>query len=362
MGLYYIQMIKTKISVLIFLCLLTFFDVLGQYTEQINSNRPGYSIGAFSVGKGVVQAETGFELRNYKHNNYNQSTINGTVAFLSLRWGFLFEQLELIYDGSYMFDKFTNKVPNIPIEKKRSGFLQNFLGVKYLVYDPFKKEKKVNNYSWKANNGFKIRDIIPAVSITIGANYDPFIEQNPYPYGDLFATFYRPLFNRTLFYTPPTPSPLSMRGIIATQSHFLGTWVFVTNFSLKKFLSEFDEKSYILTLTHTFNPVWSVYIENQGVYSERYSDNFFRTGAAYLVGDNLQVEATIGTNTKTTPSFFSLNAGASYRLDFHKDYKDPRKIEKKKMKKEEKLLKKMTRKTNKKEKKRNKNAKKKPKQ
>ena len=74
-------MIRTKISVLTFFYLLTFFNVLGQYTEQINSNRPGYSIGAFSVGKGVIQAETGFEFRNYKHNNYNQSTIDGTVVF-----------------------------------------------------------------------------------------------------------------------------------------------------------------------------------------------------------------------------------------------------------------------------------------
>ncbi|MBL30769.1 MAG: hypothetical protein CMC81_05995 [Flavobacteriaceae bacterium] len=353
---------KTKITLLIFFCLINYLNVLAQYTEQINSNRPGYSIGAFSVGKGVIQAETGFEIRNYKHNNYNESKVNGTVAFLSLRWGFLFEQLELTYDGSYMFDKFTNNIPSIPIEKKRSGFLQNFMGIKYLVFDPYKKEKEVNNYSWKANNGFKIKDLIPAVSITVGANYDPFIEENPYPYGDLFAIFYRPIFNRTLFYTPPTPSPLSLKGIIATQSHFLSTWVFVTNFSLKKYLSDFVEKNYILTLTHTFSPVWSVYIENQGIISERYSDNFFRAGAAYLVGNNLQVEATVAGNTKSTPSHISLNAGASYRLDFHKDYKDPRKIEKKKMKKEEKVMKKMTRKTNKKEKKRNKRARKKPKQ
>ena len=77
-------MIRTKVSFLTFICFLAFYDVIAQYTEQINSNRPGYSIGAFSVGKGVIQAETGFELRNYKHKNYNESTINGTVAFLSL--------------------------------------------------------------------------------------------------------------------------------------------------------------------------------------------------------------------------------------------------------------------------------------
>ena len=333
-----------------------------QYTEQINSNRPGYSIGAYSVGKGVVQIETGFESRNYKHNGYNQSTIKGTVGFLSLRWGFLFERLELTYDASYMFDKFTNKIPNNPIEVKRSGFLQNFLGVKYLIYDPFKKEKEINVYSWKANNGFKLKDLIPAVSLTVGANFDPFSEETPYPHGDLFGTLYRPVFYQTLYYVAPSPTPLTMMGTIATQSHFLGTWVFVTNFSLKRYLSKFIEKTYIITLTHAFNPLWSVYVENQGVFSERHSDNIIRAGAAYLVGRNLQVEGTIGTNTRTDPSFFSINAGASYRLNFHKDYKDPKKIGRKKLKKEERALKKSRRKFDKQENKRNKNARKKPKQ
>jgi len=352
--------IKNPLLIIFTIC----FSSIGfcQYTEQINSNRPGYSIGAFSVGKGVIQLETGFELRNYKHNSFNQSTIKGTVGFLSLRWGFLFEQLELTYDGSYMFDKLSNKLSNNPIEKKRSGFLQNFLGIKYLIYDPFKKEEEVNVYSWKANNGFKLKHLIPAISLTIGANFDPFSEENPYPYGDVFGTFYKPDFNQTLYSVAPSPTPLTLMGTIATQSHFLGTWVFVTNFSLKRYLSEFIEKTYIITLTHTFNPLWSVYIENQGIFSERYSDNITRAGAAYLIGENLQVEGTIGANAKTTPNFISINAGASYRLDFHKDFKDPKKIEKKKLKKEERALKKSSRKLNKQDKKRNKNARKKPKQ
>ena len=262
--------IKNSILLILSFCISNY--AICQYTEQINSNRPGYSIGAYSVGKGVVQIETGFELRNYKHNSFNQSTINGTVAFLSLRWGFLLEQLELTYDASYMFDKFTNKLSNNPIEIKRSGFLQNFLGIKYLIYDPFKKEKEINVYSWKANNGFKIKDLIPAVSLTVGANFDPFSAETPYPHGDLFGTFYRPIFYQTLYYVAPSPTPLTLMGTIATQSHFLGTWVFITNFSLKRYLSKFVEKTYIVTLTHTFNPNWSVYIENQGISSNAVSD------------------------------------------------------------------------------------------
>ena len=101
---------------------------ISQYTDQINSNRPGVSIGAFSVGTGVIQLESGIEYRNYKHKGYNNSISKGKVAFLSLRYGFLKEQLELTYDGAYMFDELENKASYTPLRNKREGFLKNFIG------------------------------------------------------------------------------------------------------------------------------------------------------------------------------------------------------------------------------------------
>ena len=75
------------ISILI--SLFGFFISYGQYTDQINSNRPGASIGAFSVGKNVVQFEGGTELRSYKHRSYNDSKVNANLLFLSVRYGLL---------------------------------------------------------------------------------------------------------------------------------------------------------------------------------------------------------------------------------------------------------------------------------
>ncbi|MBF11158.1 MAG: hypothetical protein CMC63_02910, partial [Flavobacteriaceae bacterium] len=60
------------------------FGINAQYTDQINSNRPGASIGAFSVGKNVIQSELGFSFRHYTHNGYNNSTFGGAIGFLSL--------------------------------------------------------------------------------------------------------------------------------------------------------------------------------------------------------------------------------------------------------------------------------------
>ncbi len=95
--------------------------VRAQYTDQINSNRPGASIGAFAVGKGIVQFEGGLEYRRFKHEAYNNSTVDGRIGFLSIRWGFLFEQLELTYDGSYMMDRLTNRFLRKSLSTKK-GF------------------------------------------------------------------------------------------------------------------------------------------------------------------------------------------------------------------------------------------------
>ena len=342
----------------ILILILNSISIKSQYTDQINSNRPGASIGAFAVGKNVIQFESGIEYRSYKHSGYNSSTFNSGNAFLSLRWGFLLEQLELTYEGVYGFGSLNSKVTSPNYKYYLNGMLQNFIGLKFLVFDPFKKERKVNVYSWKANNRFKIRELLPAISITIGPNIN-FEKENPFPYGNIFSKLYKPIFFQNIGDKVDEEPFFHLRGTIATQSHFLSTWVLVTNFSYNRYLSDYAEKSYVLTLTHNFRPSWSIYIENEGSYSDLYRMTIFRTGVAFLFSNNLHFETSLGMNIKESPSMVFANFGASYRLDFHKDYESSAEIEDKKLKKEEKELKKTLKKTSRVEKKRNKRARKK---
>lgn len=330
--------------------------LFGQYTDQINSNRPGASIGAFSVGTRVIQFEAGTEYRTYKHKGYNNSTINGKIGFFALRYGFLKEQLELTYEAAYQLDQLINKTIVTDFKDKRGGFLNHYVGLKYLIYDPFRKERKVDARSWKANNGFKLRDLIPAVSITLGANV-ALEEDNPYRYGDVFSQLKRPVFYQNFGVFPESDPFISGRATLATQSHFLGSWVFVTNVMFNRIISTYPEINYILTLTHTINPLWSVYMETQGFSSDIYTDQIFRTGAAYLFSNDIQLEATVGVNTKDTPSLFFINAGVSYRLDFHKDINPEKKAEEKALKKEEKGIRKGAKKAEKANRKRDRKAK-----
>ena len=342
----------------ILILILNSISIKSQYTDQINSNRPGASIGAFAVGKNVIQFESGIEYRSYKHSGYNSSTFNSGNAFLSLRWGFLLEQLESTYEGVNGFGSLDPKVTSPNYKYYLNGMLQNFVGLKFLVFDPFKKERKVNVYSWKANNRFKIRELLPAISITIGPNIN-FEKENPFPYGNIFSKLYKPIFFQNIGDKVDEEPFFHLRGTIATQSHFLRTWVLVTNFSYNRYLSDNIEKSYVLTLTHNFRPSWSIYIENEGSYNDLYRMTIFRTGVAFLFSNNLHFETSLGMNIKESPSLVFANFGASYRLDFHKDYESSAEIEDKKLKKEEKELKKTLRKTSRAEKKRNKRARKK---
>jgi len=332
------------------------FFIKAQYTDQINSNRPGASIGAFAVGKNVIQAEIGLVFQQYTHSGYNNSTFQGGVGFMTLRWGFLKETLELIIESQYLKGSLNSKITSISNRSSKNGFLQNFIGVKYLIYDPFRKERELNVYSWKANNGFKLRNLIPAVSMTLGTNVS-FEKNNPFPFNNVFGNIYRPIFFQNLGVPVDNEPFFHLRGTLATQSHFLGSWVFVTNFTYDRYLSIDPMMTHILTLTHTINPLWSVYIEHQGSNSDLYRYSLFRTGFAYLYSDNIQVEATLGGSTKSTPSRILANVGVSYRLDFHKDFISAEEIQSKALKKEERNLNKTLKKDTKKERKRNRKAK-----
>ncbi len=277
---------------------LVFNTTYAQYTEVINSNRPGASKAAFSVGTNVLQFELGGFSVNEEHTPLNYE-VSGFGVDFSVRYGLLFEELEINIEGVYQNDTFTNNSSFVPSETDRSNFRNFTIGAKYLVYDPYKnaEEDKPNLYSYHANRQFKWKSLIPAVSVYAGANFDT--KNNPF--------------------TAPDVEGFSPKVMVATQNNFAGGWVFVMNFLKDRIGSEFSEFQYILTLTHSISDQWVVFGETQGIQSDFYADNIFRVGGAYLWTKDFQLDANIAFNTKDTPSVFNIGFGASYRLDWHKD-------------------------------------------
>ncbi|NNF19297.1 MAG: transporter [Flavobacteriaceae bacterium] len=289
-------MIKSAQNILI-LALFAFpFLISAQYTEVINSNRPGLSVSAYAVGKGVIQAELGLLYEQQDHSLLQtESDILG--ADLALRYGFLFENLELIYEGTFV--KQDRIFLPFNTEDSRTDFLRNRLGFKYLLFDPFKDpdKNKPNLYSWRANNVFQLKNLIPAISVYGGVNY--LFGDNPFYAGD---------------------PELSYRAMVATQSKVNSRLVLITNIAYDRISTDDPELSYTVSLSHALaNPRWSVFIENQGIKSDRYADQLLRGGVAHLFSENFQADLYLGASFKNTPSRIFGGLGMSYRIDGHKD-------------------------------------------
>ncbi|MCK0135259.1 transporter [Arenibacter sp. S6351L] len=267
-----------------------------QYTDVINSNRPGLSVSAYAIGTNVLQAEFGVGYEQQDHTRLaTESNILG--ADLSLRYGLLFETLELNYEGT--FDHQNKTYTNTGVEIENTDFSRNRIGLKFLIYDPFKnpENNKPNLYSWKANYGFKLKNLIPAVSVYAGANF--VLGDNPFYRGD------------------PTVSP---RVMLATQSRLTPRFVLISNIAYDRLGTDFPEWNYTVSLSHAFrDPKWSVFVENQGIKSDRYADVLLRGGVAHLLGENMQVDMNLGASFKNTPSRIFATMGFSYRIDMHRD-------------------------------------------
>jgi hypothetical protein len=267
-----------------------------QYTDVINSNRPGLSVSAYAVGTNVLQAEFGIGYEQQDHSRLNtESNILGMD--LSLRYGLFFETLEINYEGT--FDHQNKTYLNSGVDVKNTDFSRNRLGLKFLLYDPFKnpENNKPNLYSWRANNKFRLKNLIPAISIYAGANF--VLGDNP-------------------FY--PGEDVVSPRVMVATQSRLTPRFVLISNIAYDRLGTDFPEWNYTVSLSHAFrNPKWSVFVENQGIKGDRYSDVLLRGGVAHLLGENMQVDLNLGASFKNTPSRIFGAMGMSYRLDMHRD-------------------------------------------
>jgi len=289
---------RLKTQFLLFVSLLATTICFAQYTEVINSNRPGLSKSAFSVGTNVFQLELGPYIVNEKHTPL-QYEVSGFGADFSARYGLLFEQLELNIEGTYQNDTFTDNRSAIPLENSRSNFKSVTLGAKYLLYDPYKnsEDEKPNLYSYWANRKFKWKELIPAVAVYVGANFDS--KNNPY--------------------TAAGVEGFSPKVMVATQHNFVGGWVLVMNFLKDRIGSDQSDFQYLITLTKSINQQWVVFGETQGIQSDFYADNLFRFGGAYLWTKDFQLDTALTVNTKDTPSVFNVSLGASYRFDMHQD-------------------------------------------
>lgn len=294
----------SKIKYVVFVIAFFFYIICNaQYTDVINSNRPGESMSAFSVGKTVFQSEIGISRFKEDHKTLNYKAI-GYDFDVALRYGLFASQFESLLNLQIQRDTYTfgNN------QYSRSGVRKLQIGLKYLIFDPYKKFQKPDIYSWKRNNEFKWSQIVPAVALYAGINLN--FNNNPF------------IVSKQEIIDPKV--------MLITQNQFYGSQVFVTNFFADRISSDDMNLGYVLTYTKGFNDHWSAFIENKGIKSKAYSDGIGTIGVAYLFKKSTQIDVSISKSLKNTPSLFYGGIGFSWRFD--ENYKED-KIQIKKNKK-----------------------------
>ena len=280
-----------------FLNLFLVHNINSQYTEIINTNKPGSSQGAFSVGKNILQFENTAYFSENSHDIINYESQQTGLNF-SVRFGAFLEKLELNIDGNFQMEKIDDFKYNPVRRSEVSNFKFLRFGGKYLIYDPKKGlEDKPNYYSYWANKKFSFKNLIPAVSLYAALNIDS--ENNPYTaYGVKGIS--------------PTVS-------IILQSNFSNRSVLICNLIGDRIGSTQNDYGYIISLTHAFSSRFISYLENQAIISDFYADNKIELGVAYLINKNIQLDIGSSLNFKSTPKIFAISFGYSQRFNLNSE-------------------------------------------
>lgn len=270
--------------------------IFAQYTDVINSNKPGFSESPYSVGSGIYQFESTVFLR--------KNTITPTFSKpeslgidLMFRTSLFSEKLELNAQLAYQQDKVAFK--NIfSSHYFTSGLSSMTIGAKYLFYQQKYADKSKEVRSWKRRNAFDVKRLIPSVALYLGMNTD-FVND----------------IHKTGSITPKV-------GVLL-QHNLTNDFNVITNFYYDNIGSEFTEYSYIVTATQNFSNRWSAFFENQTVF-QKYQNNInLGLGLAYLYSRNLQINASGRVLFEGESKGFYASLGVSYRINRHRDsYKE----------------------------------------
>ena len=288
---------KLKFSIILVIVLVFQFNY-AQYTDVINSNRPGESMSAYAVGKSVLQLESGVNMIKQKHQPLDYEA-TGYFVDMTARYGIIAEQLEFISSISYQNDTFISNISqgyNNSIE--RSGIKSFTVGGKYLLFDPFKNyTEKPNIYSYNANFKFNKHDLIPAIGLYVGAGFN--------------------LNSNKFIATEEKLNFLNPKIMLITQNVFKQGYIFVTNIFYDKVTSEYKNFGYVATFTKTINKHWSGFIEHKLAIGSLYSDSILTGGSAFLISPDFQLDISISKNFKKSPDLLYAGIGVSWRNDLN---------------------------------------------
>jgi hypothetical protein len=236
-------------------------SLLAQFNETIRTGRPGQSIGAFTVGKGFFQIQSGVDYFSSENSSYRS---NGMLSNTVIRYG-LTEPFEI----SALIEYKGEHVENGSVSQNDNGFSAVDLGMRYHIY---------TGKGLVPSVAFQIRWRIPRV----GGDYE--IDQ------------WAPRF------------------LVVTSQQLSNKLSFITNWGASwNGNNAIPQGNYTANLSYALTSNFGVFIENYGSLQQSDFDTFLDGGIAFLVSNNLQLDLYSGFGQNDGVKDFYTSVGVSWR-------------------------------------------------
>ena len=256
---------QIKFYSLLIILLLIFSDTYSQYNETIRTGRPGQAIGAFTVGKKILQFQQGFD---YNSTTIKSTEINSYLSNNVVRYG-ISELLEVSFLADYQNDE----IKTITSDYNLQGISNFHIGFRTHIADQNK---------WIPSSCFQARLKLPNISNDYGNSY--------------IAPIMIFVANWSL------PKQLGL------NTNWILTWDVNSAVPVEK---------YVVNFNFPLGKQWGGFIENYGTLIHKSLETRFDYGISYLASNDIQFDlyAGNGKNNNTTDYFVSV--GISWRLNFN---------------------------------------------
>lgn len=253
---------NTRLISLIFFWLISATQIFGQFNETIVSDRPGQTNSPYTVGKMVLQIQTGPQFDGSNHEEINGRSFS-FPAFIRFGIG---EKIELQTLWNYQ----STKVTMTDFETTLAGLNGAHFGVRFNFLE---ETDKAPAFGFEVLYNTKLRS-------------GDFETDRAYVRLNAMAS-----------------KALSDRFSVNTN---LGTGFDVEGISLNIF--------YTLNLVYAINEKLSAFFENYGNFSNDDFDTYFDFGGAYLLNSDLQLDLYGGFGYNNSTFSYLIAGGVSYRI------------------------------------------------
>lgn len=239
-----------------------------QFKEIILTGRPGQAIGAFTVGKNILQFQQGLDYFSTEDSDFSA---NGFVSNNIIRFGVL-ETLEISALIDFKYEHRELETSSISL----SGLSNLHLGFRVHIND---------QVGWVPTTGFQMRLKIPKISNDFGS--------------DQLAT--------VMVFVANWKLPKSMG---------LGTnWILSYNGN-----DHYPTGKYVLNFNFPIHSNFSGFIENYGEVRNKIFQTRYDGGFAYLINNNVQLDLSAGYGYNQNIKDYFVSAGISWRITSFRNF------------------------------------------